>query len=95
MSGTRQHVPLHAEFAAGAARGFDEANFEHDLLRRRDLNRIDDVRPELLGDGQRAVEHDGVGRGARQHDAAVDRARREVSRVGKRRAQFLAELDTS
>src|SRR5581483_10211175 len=66
-------IPLHAELAAGVARQFDEAHFQHDLLRRHHRHRIDDLRPELAGDGDRLVEGGGIGHLARQHDAAVDR----------------------
>src|SRR6202035_1902975 len=44
-----EHVPLHAELTAGLPRRFDETHFQHDLLRLRHLNGIDDVRRELLG----------------------------------------------
>ena len=41
------HVPLDAELAAGLARGLDEADLEHDLLRLVDADRIDDLGAEL------------------------------------------------
>jgi hypothetical protein len=49
-------VPLHAELAAGLARGFDEAHFEHDLLRLQHLHGVDDIRRELSGDDHRLVQ---------------------------------------
>ena len=55
-----EHVPLHAELAAGLARGLDEADLQHDLLRRGDDDRVDDLRRELARDGHRAVERDRV-----------------------------------
>ena len=52
--------------------GLDEPHLEHHLLRLRHLHRVDDLRAELLRDGDGLVDRDGVGRGARQHDPAVD-----------------------
>src|SRR4029079_5388532 len=68
-----EHVPLHAEIAAGLPRSFDETHLQHDLLRLQHTDRIDDVRAELLGDQNRLVHGRAVGRGAGEHDAAVDR----------------------
>ena len=45
-----EHVPLHAELAAGLARGLDEAHLQHDLLRRHHLDRVDDLGPNCLRD---------------------------------------------
>ena len=61
------------EFAARLAIGFDETHLQHDLLGGSDLNRIDDVRRKLARDLDRLIERHGIGRVARQHDAAVDR----------------------
>ena len=56
------HLPVDAELAAGGARGLDEAHFQHHLLRRVDLHRVDHVGAELLGDGHRLVDRHGVRR---------------------------------
>ena len=60
-----EHVPLHAKFAAGLARRFDEAHLQHDLLRLRHLDGVDDVRRKLARDAHRLVERDGVRRPCR------------------------------
>ena len=80
-----EHVPLHAELAAGLAGRLDEAHLQHDLLRLQHLDGVDHVRPELLGDRHRLVDGRCVGRGARQHDAAVDRRDLDAWRSGTRR----------
>ena len=68
-----EHVPLHAQLAAGLTGGFDEARLEHHLLRLRDHHRIDDVGRELAGDCHGAVQRCSIRRGAGQHHASVDR----------------------
>ncbi len=90
MARPRQHVPLHAELAPGLPRRLDEAHLEHDLLRLRNRDRVDHVGSELLRHRQRAIEHDAVGRPARQQDAAVDRRHAELG-GGKPARQLTGE----
>src|SRR6202034_3645428 len=71
--GIAERIPLHAEIAPGVAVDFNEADLELDLLRLHDLDGIDRIRAELAGDLHRLVERGGIGRGAAQKDAAVDR----------------------
>ena len=71
--GIAERIPLHAEVAAGVAVDFDEAHFQLDLLRLHDLDGVDRIRAELARDLHRLVERGGIGRGAAQKDAAVDR----------------------
>jgi hypothetical protein len=66
-------VPLNSKLAARLARGFDKAHFQHHLLRREDLHRVDHVGGELARDCDRLVEGHGIRRAARQHDAPIDR----------------------
>ena len=99
LAGPRQHVPLHAQLAAGLARGLDEAHLEHHLLRLRDLDRIDDLRAELARHGEGLVEHDAVRHGAGQKNAAVDRrhvqpvVREAAGQLGAQRRCVVRHLD--
>ena len=56
-----EDVPLDAQLAAGLAGRLDEAHLQHDLLRLKHLDGVDDIRPELLGDGHGAVDRQASG----------------------------------